>query len=120
MDALSVGDVARLNKWVRLPSLSERQTLGVVVYVDCPTELMGMSLLRIDIRRTKEETYLNQAAFLKDTLKEVEATLVPRSTPWDHRSDGNETGEALDAKGAQRYRKCNFQVERYYKCYLMA
>ncbi|MCP4127166.1 MAG: hypothetical protein GY753_08905 [Gammaproteobacteria bacterium] len=62
-------------------------------------------LLGIGIRRTKEGTYLNQAAFLKDTLKEVEATLVPRSTPWDHRSDGNETGEALDARGAQRYRR---------------
>ncbi|MCP4126994.1 MAG: hypothetical protein GY753_08035, partial [Gammaproteobacteria bacterium] len=62
-------------------------------------------LLGINICCTEEGIRLDQAAYLRSTLEEAGAALTPRSTPWDSRASEDDPGEALDTKGAQRYRR---------------
>ncbi len=62
-------------------------------------------LLGISISRAGNRLCLDQTAFLRKTLEEVGTPLTQRSTPWDHRSNEDDPGDALDAEGTQRYRR---------------
>ncbi len=62
-------------------------------------------LLGISVCCTEKGIHLDQAAYLRSTLEEAGTALTPRSTPWDSRANEDDLGEALDAKGAQRYRR---------------
>ncbi len=62
-------------------------------------------LLGISIGRAKNGLRLDQTAFLRKTLEEVGTLLTPRSTPWDHRSDEDDPGDALDVEGVRTYRR---------------